>query len=73
MNGITSHNNKVLDFQAALTRIYSTVDGKFVLDILKDTNVKSTSVSKDPHLTYYYLGRSELIASLFDIISKHKT
>jgi hypothetical protein len=69
MNVLNSHNSKVDQFKRALCRLYKTVDGKEVLDALKELNMQHTCIGKDPYMTYYKLGKSELVGSLFEIIN----
>ncbi len=62
-------NAKALEFKHAMQRISKTRDGKIMLQALKETFLDSSSLGKDPHITYYNLGRSDLVKFLFDSIS----
>ncbi len=67
---IADHNKKVISFRDAMHRISETPDGKLVLNQLRLTHVNPSSIDKDTHLTYYRLGKADLVKFLLECADK---
>ncbi len=67
---VATHNKNVGFFREAVRRLYDTPDGKLVFNALKSSHVDPSCVDKDTHLTYYKLGKADLIKFLFESIDK---
>jgi hypothetical protein len=57
-------NEKVIKFRNALYRIFSSEEGKTVLDFLEESYVDSPAICDKTEHTFYKLGQKEFVQGL---------